>query len=111
MSGTLEVKGGTFAVKGGAQFTALSGITVRNGATFSLEDCQNANPLLSPLPIAFETGAKIKIPSGITLLASVIKLDGNPVLEARTYTSATCDWIEGDGSVVYRPVMNDVNVK
>lgn len=110
MSGTIEVKGGTFAVRGGAHFTALSGLTVRNGATFSLEDCQNANPLPSPLPIAVETGAKIKIPSGITLLASVIKLDGNPVLEARTYTSATCDWIEGDGSVVYRPVMNDVSV-
>lgn len=109
MSGTVEVKGGTFAVKGGAHFTALSGITVRDGATFSLIQATAAQPIQNAITLSVDAGGTVAIPAGMSLAVGTLFVAGEPVLSATVpFTKDNCDWIVGDGSVEYRPLMTSV---
>jgi len=105
MSGTVEVKGGTFALKDGATLPKISGVTVRSGATFALTNCTAALPIPTTATLSVETGATVAIPAGMTLVVANIFVDGEPLFASGRYTKDNCSWIAGDGAVEYRPVM------
>lgn len=106
MSGSIEVKRGTFALRDGACFTLLSNVTVRAGATVSLAQSTAEQPFPPSVMLAVDAGGKVEIPAGRTLSVGSLFVAGVPqMVVGAFYTKETCDWIAGDGVVDYRPIM------
>ena len=105
MSGAIEVKGGTFALCGNTSFTKLAGVTVRNGATFSLAQSTATQPLPKMLALVLEDGGHFEVPAGMTIPVATITTNGVPAATSGVYTKDNCSWVTGDGAVESRLVM------
>ena len=64
MSGTLEIKGGTFKMAGTTSFSALSEVIVRSGATLDLSECSAPAPFASTTRLRVSNGGKVVLPAG-----------------------------------------------
>jgi len=123
MTGTITVKRGRMVVAGTANFTKLTGITVEDGAAFEAASTSAATtfPLLTTLTLGrnarfdvtnttstvfaqdvtllvLAEGAKLYIGRDIELKFTGVNRDG-VYLASTNFSAATCDWIEGEGTV------------
>jgi len=96
MTGTIDVKGGTVALADTAQFSKVSGITIRKGGTFSVADSAAETPVSTSCTVTIFKGGKLVVPTGKTLTVGKLVYCGVP--QADTTYSAE-EWIEGGGNV------------
>ncbi len=102
--GGISVTNGTVRLAEGASFTALQRLDVGSTGTFKVESGCGANFVCGNLDIA--SGGKLNLAAGVTLRFSTGKAGGSTLTDG-VYTSATANWIDGDGEVVVGAPMLD----
>ena len=95
-TGDIVVGNGIVRFSKGAGTSALGSMTV--GATGKLAFDAGAD-VFTCGTLALETGAKVVIPANVYRSFSSVTYDGSAVADG-LYTSATADWVEGDGFAV-----------
>lgn len=125
MDGTITVKGGTFKTLGDSTFPNLTGLTLEGGVfesvrtnavvefsdklkqvrvgkngTLRVTSTCGQSPFTDyATALAVNQGGKIEIDAGVTLKFASCSYSGIGLLAGTTCTSATCDWIVGDGAI------------
>ena len=93
MTGTLEIRGGTFKMAGTTSFSALSEVIVRSGATLDLSECSAPAPFASTTRLRVSNGGKVVLPAGGGVSFGRGFFGGLP-LAAGPYDAGEA-WVEG----------------